>query len=132
MGRPAIADETRALIIRMASENMWGYNRIVGEMKKLGIRVCRSSIQNILREKSLEPTPLRQSSTWKQFIETHMETLIACDFFTKEIWTWRGRVTMYVFFFIELGARRVHLAGMTSYPKRDWVKRRARAVLKFM
>ncbi len=104
VGRPAIAESIRALIIRMAKENfMWGYKRIVGELKKLGIRVSRSSIQNILREKNLEPTPMRQVSTWKQFIETHMETLIACDFFTKDIWTLRGKITMYVFFFIELG-----------------------------
>jgi len=132
-GRPMIAVEIRELIERMARENiMWGYKRIVGELKKLGIRVCRSSIQNILREKNLEPTPMRQSSTWKQFIETHMETLIACDFFTKEIWMWRGKVTMYVFFFIELGSRRVHLAGMTQYPKREWVVRRAAKTLGVM
>jgi len=115
-GRPAIPDEVRNLIIQMALDNPgWGYKRIRGELKKLGIIVCRASIQNILREVGLEPTPLRQDSTWKKFIETHMATLIACDFFTKEIWTLRGKVTIYVFFFIELGTRRVHLAGMTRY-----------------
>ncbi len=133
VGRPVISEEIRELVIRFARENiMWGYKRIVGELKKLGIRVCRSTIQNILREKNLEPTPMRQSSTWKQFIETHMATLIACDFFTKEIWTWRGRITIYVFFFIELGSRRVHLAGMTRNPTQDWVERRAAETLGIM
>jgi putative transposase len=129
-GRPAIPGEVRNLIIQMALDNpTWGYKRIRGELKKLGIEVCRASIQNILREVGLEPTPLRQDSTWKKFIETHMATLIACDFFTKEIWTLRGKVTLYVFFFIELGTRRVHLAGMTRYPKQEWVERRAKEVL---
>ncbi len=130
IGRPQIPEEIRDLIIVMAQANpTWGYNRILGELKKLDIVVSRASIQNILREKGLEPSPLRQDSTWKQFIKTHIDTLIACDFFTKEIWTLRGKVTVYVFFFIELSTRRVHLAGMTRYPKRAWVERRAKEAL---
>jgi len=133
MGRPQIPTEQKELIIAMARANpSWGYNRILGELKKLGIDVSRATIQKTLRENGLEPTPLRRDSTWNRFIQMHMDTLIACDFFTKEIWTLRGRVTVYVFFFIELRTRRVHLAGMTRYPKRDWVERRAMETLGIM
>jgi putative transposase len=132
-GRPAISAETRELIIRIAKENAHlGYHKIRGELMKLHIKVGRTTIQTILRSLGIEPSPLRRDSRWTDFIRTHMETLIACDFFTKEIWTLRGRVTVYVFFFIELGTRRVHLAGMTRYPKRRWVERRAAEVFNTM
>jgi putative transposase len=132
-GRPSISAETRELIIRIAKENAHlGYHKIRGELMKLNIKVGRTTIQTILRGLGIEPSPLRRDSRWTDFIRTHMETLIACDFFTKEIWTLRGRVTVYVFFFIELGTRRVHLAGMTRYPKRRWVERRAAEVLDTM
>jgi len=133
VGRPAIPKETRELIIRIARENAHlGYYKILGELKKLGVKVGRTSIQTIIKSLGIEPSPLRRDSKWTDFIHTHMETLIACDFFTKEIWTLRGRVTVYVFFFIELRTRRVHLAGMTRYPKRRWVERRAAEVVKTM
>jgi putative transposase len=132
-GRPETPAEIRDLILFMAKDNPgWGYKRILGELKKLDIQISRATIQKILRTHGMEPSPLRQDSTWKKFIKTHMDTLIACDFFTKEMWTLRGKVTVYVFFFIELGTRRVHLAGMTSAPKRAWVERRTKEVLDTM
>jgi len=133
VGRPAIPEEIRQLIIRMAlNDRSWGYKKILGELKKLGIEVARSTIQNILREAGLEPQPDRKYSSWRKFIDQHINTLIACDFFTKEIWTLRGRVTMYIFFFIELPTRRIHLAGITRYPNQKWVERRAKEVLDIM
>ncbi|HOO49672.1 MAG TPA: integrase core domain-containing protein [Alphaproteobacteria bacterium] len=133
VGRPALPEDVVEIVVRIAKDNPgWGYNRILGELKKLNIQIGRTSIQKILREKGLEPSPLRRDSTWTDFIKTHMNTLIACDFFTKEIWTLRGRVTMYVFFFIELGSRRVHFAGMTRYPNQRWVELRSKEVLENM
>ena len=130
VGRSGIPEDTQEIVIQIAKDNPgWGYNRILGELKKLFIQIGRTSIQKILKEKGLEPSPLRRDSTWTEFIKTHMNTLIACDFFTKEIWTLWGRVTMYVFFFIELGSRRVHLAGMTRNPNQRWVELRSKEVL---
>ncbi len=53
----------------------------------------------------------------------YKEQILACDFFTVEtLWL----KTLYVFFFIELGTRRVHLAGITSNPDSAWVTQQAR------
>jgi hypothetical protein len=47
---------------------------------------------------------------------------LAVDFFTVEtIWLQR----LYVLFFIELGSRRVHLAGCTPTPNAPWVTQQA-------
>ncbi len=49
--------------------------------------------------------------------------MIACDFFTVETATLRR---IYVLFFIELGTRRVRIAGCTSRPEGQWVVQQAR------
>jgi hypothetical protein len=49
--------------------------------------------------------------------------MLACYFFTIET-AWRR--TVYVLFFIELGTRRVHLAGCTARPTAAWVAQQAR------
>jgi putative transposase len=50
---------------------------------------------------------------------------LAVDFFTMEtLWLQR----LYVLFFIELGSRRVYLAGCTPTPSAPWVIQRARQV----
>jgi putative transposase len=51
---------------------------------------------------------------------------VACDFFTVDT-VWLRR--LYALFFIELGARRVHLAGVTVNPDGAWVTQQARNLL---
>src|SRR5712691_13234099 len=49
-GRPPIDGEVRELILRLARENTsWGYVRIVGELRKLGINVSATLVRNVLR-----------------------------------------------------------------------------------
>ena len=61
--------------------------------------------------------------TWREFVRAHRHSLLAVDFFTVEtLWLQR----LYVLFFIELGSRRVHLAGCTPNPSAPWVIQRAR------
>jgi hypothetical protein len=56
--RPRVIQEIRNLVVRFASENrLWGYERIEGELGKLGLRVARTTVANILRESGLEPAP---------------------------------------------------------------------------
>ncbi len=38
------------------------------------------------------------------------------DFFTTEVWTWRGLVTFYTVFVIDLASRRVQILGSTPHP----------------
>ena len=59
--------------------------------------------------------------TWKERIRTHMEVLVATDFFTAEVWTLGGLVTYDVLFCIHLGSRQVHVAGVTPHPNEAWI-----------
>ena len=104
-GRPKIDPELEALVVRMAQENRsWGYDRIVGALANLGLTVSDQTVGNILKRHGIPPAPQRKkTTTWKEFIRTHMEVLVATDFFTAEVWTLGGLVTYYVLFFIHLG-----------------------------
>src|SRR2546425_8285777 len=111
-GRPRIDAELEALIVRIAQENRsWGYDRIVGALAHLGHTVSDQTIGNILKRHGISPAPERKTTTtWKEFIRTHMDVLVATDFFTAEVWTVGGLVTFYVLFFIRLGTREVQVA----------------------
>ena len=129
-GRPKIAPELEALIVRMAQDNRsWGYDRIVGALANLGYTVSAQTVGNILKRHGLPPAPERKlTTTWKEFIRTHMDVLVATDFFTTEVWAWGGLVTYSVLFFIHLGSRQVHVAGVTPHPNEAWMAQVARNV----
>lgn len=127
-GRPRISPEVEALVLRLARENRsWGYDRIVGALANLGHAISDRTVGNILRRHNLAPAPERsRTTTWKEFIRSHMDVLAGADFFTVEVLTWRGLVTYYVLFFIEVGSRRVWLGGITRHPGSCWMEQVAR------
>jgi Homeodomain-like domain len=129
-GRPTIDPELEALVVRMAQENRaWGYDRIVGALANLGHTISDQTVGNILKRHGLPPAPERKTTTtWKEFIRTHLDVLVATDFFTAEVWTLGGLVTYYVLFFIHLGSRQVHIAGVTPHPNAPWMMQVARNV----
>jgi putative transposase len=123
-GRPPMRREIRDLVLRLARDNpRWGYQRIVGELKGLGLPVSATTVRTWLRAAGLGPVGSRQGTTWREFVRAHRHSLLAVDFFTVET-LWRQR--LYVLFFIEVGSRRVHLAGCTPNPSAPWVIQRAR------
>ncbi len=125
-GRPRIAAELEALILRLARENpRWGYSRIHGELTTLGYTVGRSTVRDVLKRHRVPPAPQRATrpTTWRAFLARHRHQMLACDFFVVETAFLR---TLYVLFFIELGSRRVHLAGCTAHPTGAWVSQQAR------
>jgi transposase InsO family protein len=129
-GRPRIGSDIEELVLRFAKENKsWGYDRIVGALANLGHEVSDQTVGNILKRHGLPSAPQREkTTTWKEFIRSHMDVLAATDFFTAEVWTQGGLVTYYVLFFIHLATRRVHLAGVTPHPDERWMTQVARNV----
>jgi putative transposase len=125
--RRGLDPEVVDLVLRLARENpRWGYLRIVGECRKLGIRVSATSVRTILRRHHLGPAPRRGGPSWTQFLRTQAAGTLACDFLTVET---VGLTRLYVFFVIELDRRRVHLAGITAHPTGAWVTQAARNLL---
>src|SRR2546426_8831239 len=129
-GRPKIDPALEALIVRMAQENRsWGYDRIVGAFANLGYTISDQTVGNILKRHGLPPAPERKTTTtWTEFIRTHMDVLVATDCFTAEVWTLGGLVTYYVLFFLHLGSRKIHIAGVTPHPHGPWMMQVARNV----
>lgn len=120
-GRPRKNREVRDLVIKIANETGLGYTRIVGEMTKLGIRISRSTVRNILKEENIEPGPERKSEVWSDFLNRHGETLWACDFMSVRTITATGLRKMYVLVFLCVKTREVYVTTSTQHPKSAWV-----------
>jgi putative transposase len=129
-GRPPIDPALEALVVRMAQENRsWGYDRIVGALANLGYTISDQTVGNILKRHGLAPALERKTTTtWKEFIRTYLDVLVATDFFTTAVWTLGGLVTYDVLCFIHLGSRQVHIAGITPHPHAGWMVQIARNV----
>jgi transposase InsO family protein len=123
-GRPQIGGEIRGLVLRLARENpRWGYQRIAGEVQGLGLTVSATTVRKILREAGIGPAGSRGSLSWRAFVRQQAQSMLAVDFFTVETISLQR---LYALFFIELGSRRVHLAGCTTNPTGTWVTQQAR------
>jgi putative transposase len=123
-GRPGTDATTREHVLRLARENpRWGYQRIAGELTKLGVSVSPSTVRRLLARAELGPAPRRSGPSWREFLRAQAASVVACDFFCVETALLRR---YYVLFFIELQTRRVHLAGVTANPDGRWVTQQAR------
>jgi putative transposase len=113
--KPKIPPETVALIKEMARDNrLWGAERIRGELLKLGLGVCKRTIQKYMRQVR---TTSPRGQNWKTFLDTHAEQIWACDFLPVTDLLFRS---LYAFFIIELHSRRVIHIGVTRYPTDAW------------
>jgi putative transposase len=130
-GRPRTKADIEHLIVRMATDNpSWGYTRIQGALINLNINVGRGTIRRILKDHLIEPAPSRgRRISWSTFLKAHWRGLAASDFFTVEVWSWKGLLTFYVLFVIDLSTRRVTLCGMTTNPNERWMLQMSRNLL---
>jgi putative transposase len=80
-------------------------------------------VRNLLRRAGLGPAGERAGLSWRAFLRAQAQSMLAVDFFTVEKISLQR---LYVLFFIELGSRRVHLAGCTTKPSGAWVSQQAR------
>jgi transposase len=125
--RCGMDEQIVALVVRLARDNpRWGYLRIVGECRNLGVRVSATSLRRILRRRGLGPAPRRGGPTWTQFLHAQASGLLATDFFTVET---VGLTRLYVLFMVEVQRRAVYLVGITAHPTGAWVAQQARNLL---
>ena len=126
-GRPPIDGEVRELILRLARENSgWGYVRIVGELRKLGIDVSATLVRNLLKAAGVPPAPQRGQLDWRSFLRAQAATTLACDFLTVDTVLLRR---VYVLVFICIGSRRIEYVACTSNPDGAWMLQQARNLL---
>ena len=108
-GRPVIAKELRDLIRKMSQANpTWGSPRIVGELRKLGIDVAKSTVEKY-RPKNRKPS----SPTWKAFLHNHVTDLVSCDFFIVPTATFR---VLFVFIMLAHERRRIVHCNIAQHP----------------
>jgi putative transposase len=126
--RPQVSDETVALIRRLAAENrLWGAERIRGELLKLGIRVGKRTVQRHLRA-ARPPREPGRGQTWATFVHNHADAIWACDFLQVIDLGFRS---LFAFFVVELGSRRVVHVGVTRHPTDAWVAQLLREATPF-
>lgn len=134
VGRKRICQNIAELALRMAKENVsWGYDRIVGELKKLTIKISANTVKHIMRKGGIHPTKgVRErwapARNWTRFIDSHMSSLLGCDFVSVKLFTWRGWVDAYVFVVLHVQSRRVYMSPATLNPDHPWLAQQMRNV----
>ena len=109
--KPKVAAETIALIKEMARENrLWGAERIRGELLKLGMHVCKRTIQKYMKHvRTHQPG----GQTWATFLHNHAAQIWACDFLQVSDLFFRP---LFAFFLIELQSRKADPCRRDALP----------------
>jgi putative transposase len=117
-GRPQVNAQIRQLLRRMKAENpTWGAPRIHGELLQLGFEISEPTVSRYLHNLNGCRDEGR-AKRWLAFLNNHREVIAAFDFFTVPSLTFR---TLYCFFVIEYGRRRILHFNVTEHPGSDWI-----------
>jgi putative transposase len=112
-GRPRIAKELRDLICTMWQTNpTWGAPRIVGELRKLGIDVAKSTVETYGVRRRKPPSPM-----WKAFLQNHIKDLASMDFFVVPTVTHK---VLFVLVILVHERRRIVHCHVTEHPTAAW------------
>ncbi len=125
-GRPKVTKEIRELIRRLKAENpRWGAPRIHGELLQLGFEVSEPTVSRYLQ--GLEGRgDESKAKRWLAFLNNHREVIAAFDFFTVPTLRFQ---TLYCFFVIEHGRRRILHFNCTAHPTGEWIVQQLREAL---
>jgi transposase InsO family protein len=108
-----MAKEVRKLIQHMWWANpTWGSPRIVGELRKVGIEVTKSTVEKYRIRPPKPPSP-----TWKTFLNNHMQDLVSLDFFIVPTVTYK---VLFVLLILTHQRRRVVHFNVTEHPTAAW------------
>jgi len=118
-GRPPVPRDVRALIRRVAHENpLWGAPRIHGELLKLGVQVSQATMAKYIRRPAI---PASQS--WRTFVTTHIDQIVAADFFVVPTVNCR---LLFVLVLLAHERRRIVHVGVTTHPSAAWTAQQFR------
>ncbi|MCP4945857.1 MAG: transposase family protein, partial [Planctomycetaceae bacterium] len=97
----------------MSEDNVgWGSPRIVGELRKIGIDVAKSTVEKYRVRSRKPPSP-----TWKAFLNNHVKDLVSIDFFVVP--TVRFKV-LFVLVILAHHRRRIVHFNFTEHPTSQW------------
>jgi putative transposase len=112
-GRPIVAQEVRELIQAMWQANpTWGSPRIVGELRKLGIDVAKSTVETYRVRPRQPPWP-----TWKTCLNTQVKDVVAMDCLVVPTVTYKVLLVLVI---LAHERRRVVHVNVTEHPTAAW------------
>jgi hypothetical protein len=126
-GRPRASQEIRDLVLRLARENpAWGYRRVHGELRRPGHQISEAAVRRISRARRRAPAPPNAGTSWRAFLRTQANGLLACGFFHAGTIVLRH---LHVLSVMEAKTRHGHVLGLTARPEGAWTAQQARNLL---